>query len=454
MENSGNDIYLSLVSAIPRHIGLNIGIEIAVVIILLFLSALFSGAEIAFFSLSPKQINDIKNSKSHRSRSILQLLDNPKKLLATLLIAINFVNIAIVIISSLITYQLLDFFVHPILGFFIQVVVVTFFIVFLGEITPKVYATQKAVQVAHLMALPLLLLNKILSPLSVPLVVSTNFIDKIALKKRYNISVDELTHAIDITSDSDTPEEEKKILKGIVRFGNIDVKQIMKSRSDVVAFDYKTNYADLLKKIMESGYSRIPVYEGNFDKVMGILYIKDILAYLNKDDDFNWQSLLRQPYFVPESKKINDLLKEFQKLKNHIAIVVDEYGGSSGIVTMEDILEEIVGEINDEFDDDELIFSKLDDNNYVFEGKTLLNDVCRVLEIDRKVFDVVEGEADTLAGLILELSEKIPEKNEQINFHNYRFTVESADKRRIKRVKISILKKSKESSSAENLTTD
>lgn len=440
MENSGSDIYLSL--------------EIAVVIILLFLSALFSGSEIAFFSLSPKQINGIKKSNNNRDRFILQLLDNPKKLLATLLIANNFVNIAIVIISSLITSQLLDLFVHPLLGLFIQVVVVTFFIVFFGEITPKVYATKKAVQMAHFMAFPLLLLNKIFSPLSVPLVVSTNFIDRIALKKRYNISVDELTHAIDITSDSDTPEEEKKILKGIVRFGNIDVKQIMKSRSDVVAFDYKTNYTELLKKIMESGYSRIPVYEGNFDKVMGILYIKDILAFLGKGDEFNWQSLLRQPYFVPESKKINDLLKEFQKLKNHIAIVVDEYGGSSGIVTMEDILEEIVGEINDEFDDDELIYSKLDDNNYVFEGKTLLNDVCRVLEIDRKVFDVVEGEADTLAGLILELSEKIPEKNEQVIFRNYRFTIESADKRRIKRIKISILKKHEEISSSKNIATE
>jgi gliding motility-associated protein GldE len=261
-------------------------------------------------------------------------------------------------------------------------------------------------------------------------------------QKGYEVSVDDLTHAIDITSDKNTPEEEKKILKGIARFGNIDVKQIMRQRLDVVSFEKSMTFSEIIPSILENRYSRIPVCEDTFDTVLGILYIKDLLPYLNQKEqhDFDWLKLLRPAYFVPESKKINDLLQEFQDRKMHLAIVVDEYGGSSGIVTLEDILEEIVGEINDEFDDEELFYSRLDANTVVFEGKTLLNDICRVLEVDRKVFDIDNEEADTLAGLLLEIKGGIPRLNEVIHYHGITFTVESADKRRIKRVKVSMPK--------------
>ena len=268
---------------------------------------------------------------------------------------------------------------------------------------------------------------------------STSFLEKRIKKKGYNVSIDELTHAIDIASDTTTPVEEKKILKGIVKFGDIAVTQIMKQRPDIVSFDVKLPLKELLQKIIDTGYSRIPVFEENLDNIKGILHIKDLLPHINKSNDFNWQALIRKPFFVPESKKINDLLEEFQEKKVHMAIVIDEYGGTSGIVTLEDVLEEIVGELNDEFDDDEPLYSKLDDDNYVFEAKTLLGDVCRIMNIDSSFFDDVEGEKSTLAGLILELSGKIPDRNESISFRNFVFKIESADKRKIKRVKVSRL---------------
>jgi putative hemolysin len=439
LECSSSD-HLIFVLSILKPFNLGIALELLVIFILLFFSGLFASSEVAFFSLNPAQLDEIKNDLQRKSNALInQLLSRPKRLLATLLIANSLVNIAIIILSSYTVIQLFDFSEHPQLGFIIQVVVITFMIVLLGEVMPKVYTTHKALSMAQTVVYPIYAVDKLLSPLSFVLVSSTRIIEKRLTKKGYDITIDELTHAIDITSDQTTPADEKKILKGIVKFGNIDVKQIMKARIDVIALDKKTPFSSVLKTIEEAGYSRLPVYEDNFDRIIGILYIKDLIAHLDKDDTFKWTSIIRPPYFVPESKKINNLLDEFQDKKMHIAIVIDEYGSASGIVSLEDILEEIVGEISDEFDDDEPQYSKLDDNNFVFEAKALLNDVCRAMDIERTVFDEVGGETDTLAGLLLELYGKIPNKGEKITFKDFKFTIESADKRRIKRVKVTRL---------------
>ena len=387
--------------------------------------------------MTPAQLLELKDARSIREKTIYSLLSKPKRFLATLLISVNFINIAIVILSALMMEQLFDFTGRETLAFVIQVLVVTFVIVLFCEVMPKVYANQNALRFATASVLPLYVADKILRPLSWLLVSSTSIIHRYVGKKGYNISLDELSHAIDLTSGKDTPEEEKKILKGIARFGNIDVLKIMKQRMDVVAFEITESFEEILPKILENRYSRSPVYSETFDSVKGMLYIKYLLPYLDaQPPGFRWQSLLRPAYFVPESKKINDLLQEFQEKKMHLAIVVDEYGGSSGIVTLEDILEEIVGEINDEFDEDEMFYSKLDENNYVFEGKTLLNDVARVMEVDRKFFENDGEDAGTLAGLLLGIRGGLPQKNEVLEFNGMTFTIESADRRRIKRVKI------------------
>ena len=415
-------------------------IELLVLVVLLFISGYISGAETAFFAITPAQFFELKEAEGKKSKIVYKLLEKPKRLLATLLITINFVNIAIVVLSSLIIEEVFDFTHHDWLGFLIQVVAVTFVIVLFCEVMPKVYATQNALRSALRSAFAVFGLDKILRPLSTLLVMSTSIVDKRYGQKGYDVSVDELTHAIDITSDKSTPEEEKKILKGIARFGNIDVKQIMKSRMDVVAFDQKLKFNELFALIVENRYSRVPVYEGSFDRVTGVLCVKDLLPFLGEknNESFDWLKQIRPAYFVPESKKINDLLQEFQEKKNHLAIVIDEYGGSSGIVTLEDVLEEIVGEINDEFDEDELFYSRLDNRNYVFEGKTNLNDLCRVMEIDHKIFETENENIDTLAGLILEIKGSIPQRNEIIKLNGVIFTIESADRKRIKRVKITL----------------
>lgn len=417
--------------------------EIIALFTLLLISGFISGAETAFFAISPVQLFELKESQKSRYKLVYDLLERPKRLLATLLITINFVNIAIVVLSSILIEQIFDFRNHQTVGFMIQVVAVTFVIVLFCEVMPKVYATQNPLRSSLKSVYPIFALSKILRPLSTVLIASTSIVDRRFGQKGYDISVDELTHAIDITSDKSTPEEEKKILKGIARFGNIDVKQIMKSRMDVVAFDKNLKFSELFPLILENRYSRVPVYENSFDTVIGVLCIKDLLPYLDlqNDDTFEWQKQMRPAYFVPESKKINDLLQEFQEKKNHLAIVIDEYGGSSGIVTLEDVLEEIVGEINDEFDDDELTYSKLDDHNFVFEGKTNLNDICRIMEIDHKLLEVEESEVDSLAGLILEIMGSIPMRNEVVKLNDIIFTIESADKKRIKRVKITLPEK-------------
>jgi len=408
-------------------------------VILLCISALMSASEIAFFSLSPKSREELRKSSFSRDKVVLHILDKPKRFLATNLIANNLANIGIVLISGIIAEKELDFIANPILAFLIQVVAVTFLILLFTEVIPKVFANQHALSVARFMAFPISFLEKLLYPLSFLLIKSTSFIDKKVKKKTHSISVEDLSHAFDLTISSDMPDSERKILKGIVKFGQVNVKQIMIPRMDITAFEYNSPFKKLLENILASGYSRVPIYREAIDKISGVLYVKDLLLYLDKEDDFRWQSLIREPFFVPENKKNDDLLKEFQHRKIHLAVVVDEFGGTSGIVTLEDVIEEIVGEINDEFDDDDLIYSKLDDHNYVFEGKISLNDLSRKLGIESDLFELSSGrEADTLAGFLIEYTGNIPKKGEEVKFKDYIFTVESADNRKIKRVKVTV----------------
>jgi gliding motility-associated protein GldE len=414
-------------------------IAIISTIILLCISALISAAEVGLFSLSPRSRDELRKSSSIRDKIVLQIYDKPKLLLATILIASNLMNIGIVLISEIIAKEELSFIANPILKFLIQVVAVTFLILLFGEVIPKVFANQHSLSVSRFMAYPISFLEKFLYPLSSILITSTSFIDKKVKKKTQTISVEDLSHAIDLTITSETAEPERKILKGIAKFGQVNVKQIMVPRMDITAFEFNTPFKKLLEEILVSKYSRVPIYKESIDKISGILYVKDLLAYLDKDDDFKWQSLIREPFFVPENKKNDDLLKEFQHRKTHMAIVVDEFGGTSGIVTLEDVIEEIVGEINDEFDDDELIYSKLDDSNFVFEGKVSLTDLSRKIGIDSSVFELPNGrEADTLAGFLIEFTGNIPKKNEEVKFKDFIFTVESADNRKIKRVKVTV----------------
>ncbi len=410
--------------------------------VLLFLSALIAAAEVGFFSLIPSQIAILKNTYTPASQRAMQLLEKPKKLLATIVVAHNLVNVGVIVISETIFHKLFDFSSNPTLGFVIQVVIVTFLILLIGEVIPKIYSTQNALKTATRLVYPVVAMQKLLWPLSSILIYLTSLIDSRIKQQGHNISVDDLSHALELTSNEHTPEQEQKILKGIVEFGNTEVRQIMKARMDVVAFDVELTFEELIAKIVESGFSRVPIYKDSLDNILGILYIKDLLAHLAAEH-FDWKSLIRPALFVPENKKIDDLMKEFQTKKNHLAVVVDEYGGTCGIVTLEDIIEEVVGDIKDEFDEDELTYSKLDDYNYVFEGKILLNDLYRVLDIDADEFEGVKGESDTLAGFILELSGKIPQKFEKISHRDFIFEIESVDKRRIKRVKVTLPKRQK-----------
>ncbi len=432
-------LYLSIeLISILKAPGLDVIISIAVACVLLGMSALISGSEVAFFSLGPVEKEEFESDKTGSSSRVVRLYQKPHRLLATILITNNFVNIGIVILSSYIIAGVFNFDEAPTwLMLLIQVGVVTFLLLLLGEVIPKVYATKKATALCKIMAIPLEFLMKLFYPLSSILMSSTSFINKRVKKRETEFSSNELEQAIDLTIDEQTSPDDEKILKGIVRFGNTDVKQIMTPRTEVLSFDLKTEYPELLKDLLESGYSRVPIYKDSLDQVIGILYLKDLLPYAERTD-MNWQSLVRSPYFVPENKKLDDLLKEFQERKMHMAIVVDEYGGTSGIVSLEDILEEIVGEITDEFDDEDIFYSKLDDQNFIFEGKTQLVDLYKILEIDGANFESEKGESDTLAGFILEITGKFPTRGEKVSFENYTFTIESADKRRLKRIKLSI----------------
>ena len=406
-------------------------------IILLISSALISGTEVAFFSLSQVDIDDL--SSKNEKDTVVKLLQKPKKLLATILITNNFINILIVLLFASLGEQLLEDFNYSIFGikvrFLIEVVLVTFLILLFGEVLPKVYASRKAVRFASFMSKPVQVLNTFLTPLSYPLINLTNIVEKSLGNKSNIFSVETLSQALELTSKGATTKDEQKILEGIVSFGNTETVQIMKPRIDIFALSDDETYEAVLEKILKNGYSRNPVYHENIDTIIGVLYAKDLLAHLNKET-FKWQRLLRDPLFVPENKKLDDLLAEFQEKKNHLAIVVDEYGGTSGLVTLEDVIEEIVGDINDEFDEDDLSYSKIDEDNYIFEGKTTIKDFCKVLgNEDETFFEEEKGESETLAGFILEISGKFPKRGEKINFKKYTFTIEALDNKRIKQVK-------------------
>ncbi|AVR44505.1 gliding motility-associated protein GldE [Christiangramia fulva] len=417
-------------------------ISLLFLFVLLLCSALISGAEVAFFSLTPANFITEDGKRTKTQTIVISLLEKPKKLLATILVANNFINIAIVLLFDSVADDILgdvntEFFGLD-LRFLFEVVLVTFLILLFGEILPKVYASRNKVQFSNFMAYPINFLDSLFSPLSTPMRAVTLYLHEKLGKQRSFISIDHLSQALELTSEEDTTREEQKILQGIVSFGNTDTKQVMRPRMDIFALNEEMSFSEILPLIIENGYSRIPVFRDNMDNVIGILYIKDLLPYLERKN-FDWKSLVREPYFVPENKKLDDLLNEFKDKKNHLAIVVDEYGGTSGLISLEDIIEEIVGDISDEFDDEDLIYSKLDENNFVFEGKTPLKDFYKITKIeDSTVFEEQKGEADTLAGFLLEISGGFPKKNDVITFLNYSFTVEVIDQKRIKQIKVSI----------------
>mgnify|MGYP006085938429 CR=1 FL=1 len=418
--------------------------SIAVLLILLLFSALISGAEVAFFSLTPTDLEIESTSKASRKiKTVSLLLEKPKKLLATILVANNFLNIAIVLLFDSLGQVwfagLNQVYFGVNIRFVVEVGVVTFLILLFGEILPKIYASRNSLSFATFMALPLKMLDVLFTPLSGPMQAITVSIQEKFGKQKSNISVGQLSQALELTDQKETTTEEQKILQGIVTFGTTDTKQVMKNRMDIFALNQDLPYHEILPLIIENGYSRIPVYKDNVDTISGILYVKDLIPHIDAKT-LDWNSLIRAPYFVPENKKLDDLLNEFKKMKMHLAIVVDEYGGTSGLISLEDIIEEIVGEISDEFDDEDLIFSKLDENNYVFEGKTPLKDFYKVIGLeDFTVFEDQKGEAETLAGFLLEISKGFPKKNEVLTYHNYAFTIEAFENKRIKQIKLSIL---------------
>lgn len=425
-----------------------------IVIIFLFLglSALFSSSENAFFSLSPSHLVELNEENSPSSASALDLINEPdrktgtQRLLATILLMNNLINIFIVIYSSYLFERFFDLnnwqtplgVINP--NFLLQVVLITFLLVLLGEIIPKIYASQNNLKIVRLMAKPLKICYTIFKPMILLLAGSSSLFDKYLKNRMHSISMEELSQAIDL-ADKNKDLEEKHILKGLINFGNTSVRQIMKPRTEVSCIDISTEAQELLKTINSGSYSRIPIYEESFDQVKGILYIKDLLPHIHKTANFNWRDLIRPTLFVPEHKKIDDLLQEFQDKRVHMAIVVDEYGGTSGIVTMEDILEEVFGEIKDEFDEAELAYSKLDESTYIFEGKTALHDITKIIDLPLDYFEKVKGDSETLGGLLMEIQEGIPSKGDKIIYDNIAFTVESADSRRIKRVKMHIEKR-------------
>ena len=411
-------------------------------IVLLAFSALISGAEVAFFSLTPSDFETNEEKTIAKKLGIVQrLLARPKKLLATILVANNFINIAIVLLFDSLSDDLFSGIESNFYGidvrFIVEVGVVTFFILLFGEILPKIYANRNRISFAVFMAQPLNILDTLLSPISLPMRSATLYLHDRYGKQKSNISVDHLSQALEL-SNKDTTHEEQKILQGIVTFGNTDTKQVMKNRMDIFALNEEQPFKEILPEIIQHGYSRIPVYKDSMDNITGILYVKDLIPYTDRKI-LDWKTLKREAYFVPENKKLDDLLNEFKEMKMHLAIVVDEYGGTSGFVSLEDIIEEIVGEISDEFDDEDLIFSKLDDNTFVFEGKTPLKDFYKVIKpADPEIFEDEKGEAETLAGFLLEISKGFPKKNEIISFHNYAFTIEAFEGKRIKQIKLTI----------------
>ncbi len=440
--DSFSEVLLMASGVLLQPLSMPVVVGLIVMVALIFCSALISGAEVAFFSLGNSHIKTIRAEKFKNGDNLLALLEHPKRLLATILIANNFVNVAVIILSTYIVSGLFYLNTNPIFAFAIQIIAVTALLLIFGEIMPKILAAAKPLRFALMMTSPFRLLTTIFYPFSTLLVKSTGIVDRRINKKSAQISMSDLSQAIELTSNDSSPAEERKILKGIVKFGEIEAKEIMKPRLDVTAVDVSVKYFNLLKTILNSGYSRIPVYRDSFDKIVGILYVKDLLPHLEKPDDFEWAELLRPAFFVPETKKINYLLQDFQKKKIHLAVVVDEYGGTSGIVTLEDIIEEIVGDISDEFDtiEDEVSFSKIDEYTYLFEGKTLLNDFCKIMNIDDSIFEDIQGDPDTLAGLIIEIEGKIPKMNHSTKFHQFEFKTTKVDNRRILQIQVNLPK--------------
>ena len=404
---------------------------------LLFCSALVSGAEVALFSLSQKDIDDTLQHHPSKGKIISELLEKPKKLLATLLVANNFINIGVVILFSYVGHDIFSGITSPVLKFIIEVILVTFLILLFGEVLPKVYASRNNIKFAKLIAYPVAGLDKLLSPISLPMRKVTIYLHNKLGKQKTNFSVDQLSQALELTDTDETSTEEQKILEGIVTFGNTDTKQVMSPRMDIFALEIDESFKVIYSKIVEKGYSRIPVYRDNIDHIEGVLFVKDLLRHIDKEE-FDWKTLIREPFFVPENKKIDNLLKDFQSMKSHLAIVVDEYGGTSGLVSLEDIIEEIVGDISDEFDGDKVNYSKIDDKNYLFEGKINLKDFYRVTDVDEDLFEIKKGEAETLAGFILEVLGNFPKKDQKIEFENCTFNIEAVDKKRVKQIKVTI----------------
>ncbi len=405
--------------------------------ILLVFSGYASGSEIAFFSLSPSDLNELDEEKNKSDQQIIQLRNDSERTLATILITNNLVNVTIIMLCNYFFDNVIDFGKAYWLQFIVITVLLTFLLLLFGEIMPKVYAGQHALAFCRFSAGGILKLSTLFRPLSSILMQSGSLAGKVVQKENHMLSVDDLEQALELTDENEL-KEEKDMLEGIVRFGDETAKEVMTSRQDVVDLDFRSSFPDVLKCIVENNYSRIPVYQGSIDNIRGILYIKDLLPHLSKPASFRWQSLIRPPYFVPETKKIDDLLRDFQENKVHIAIVVDEFGGTSGIITLEDILEEIVGEINDEYDEEEKYFTRINSNTYIFEGKTLLSDFYKILDLDDDTFEEVEGEADSLAGLLLEIKGDFPELNEKIDYQNFTFVVTALDGHRISKIKVVI----------------
>lgn len=445
MEYIEIDSFISCSNIISAQFFLGIStstvVAMLVILILLFFSALISGSETAFFSLSPSDIDTLKVRGSKKDMSIIQLLTKPKQLLATILISNNFINVSIVILSTYITANLFNLQSNELLIFFIQVIVVTSILLIFGEIIPKILSNNEPIAVATLMVMQLKFLIWIFKPLSSILITSTSFIDKRIGKISHDISLSDLSDAIELTSDANVSDDEKLILKGIATFGEMEASEIMVSRVNITGIDITHSYQEIVEVVLKSGFSRIPIYEETLDNISGILYIKDLILYSDSEKNSRWQNLIRKPvFFVPENKKINDLLQEFRKKKIHLAIVVDEYGGTSGIITLEDIIEEIVGDISDEFDIEPLQFKyeKVSTNEYLFEAKTPMVDFCKIIDIDNEIFDDVMGESDSLGGLILELESKIPIVGSKVTFKRFKFEVVDADSRKINKIKVLI----------------
>lgn len=408
---------------------------IVLAVFLLVLSGFASGSEIAFFSLSPSDLSEVEEERTENDRQILKLREDSERTLATILITNNLVNVTIIMLCNYFFSKVVDFGNAYWIQFICITVILSFLLLLFGEIMPKIYTRQQPLSFCRTAANGIIFFRKLFWPFETILMKSGILAGKVMQKDNHMLSVDDLEQALELT-DKDDVKDEQRMLEGIVRFGDETAKEIMTSRQDVVNLDFKSSFNDVLKCIVENNYSRIPVYQDNIDNIRGILYIKDLLPHLRKPANFRWQSLIRPPYFVPETKKIDDLLREFQENKVHIAIVVDEFGGTSGIVTLEDILEEIVGEINDEYDEDEKNYVCINSNTFIFEGKTLLSDFYRILKLNDEIFSEVEGDADSLAGLLLEIKGDFPELHEKIDYHNFTFEIMEMEERRISKVKV------------------